>query len=104
MADPDFKFRRQHRRELIKLLEPAKPKCKQLCIVLELSYKQESRPTNEDLYMIVIDRIISKGVSKQQLIDALDSIGHGGLAEDFENETSIQDNEKGIRLYNKLYG
>ena len=98
MADPELKFRRQHRSKLAKLLKPAEAQCRQLCSALNLTYNNGRRTTNDELYMTVIEKIVTKGVSKQDLIDALDSIGHGGLAEELENENNIHDDETGIKI------
>ena len=91
-------FRSQHRPALAKLLRPARDKCKQLCRALHLPYSSGDAGTKtEDLYLIVIETIIKKGVSKCQLADALrsDSVGYGNLAEEFEANASIKDNKDG---------
>lgn len=100
MADPEFKFQRQHRSKLAELLKPAESKCRQLCIALKLPYKRRTGDAKEELYITVIDKIISKGVSKQELIGALRSsaIGHGNLADEFDKKKSIHDNKHGIKL------
>ena len=94
----DLTFRSQHRLALSKLLRPAREKCRQLCSALHLPYSSGGAGTKtEDLYLIVIETIIKKGISKCQLADALrlDSVGYGNLAEEFEADESIKDNEDG---------
>lgn len=95
MADPGFKFQRQHRSKLAELLKPAESKCRQLCMVLKLPFKKSTGDTKEDLFMNVIEKIINEGVSKQELIGTLRSIGHGNLADDLGKEKSIQDDKHG---------
>ena len=97
-TNQDLKFQPQHRLALEKLLRPARNKCKQLCAALHLPYDSDGAGTKMDaLYMIVIEAIINKGVSKRQLVAALRSqpVGHGNLAQEFENDESIKNNEDG---------
>ena len=94
----DLIFRLSHRLALSKLLRPAQDKCRKLCSALRLPYSSGGARTNmQDLYLIVIEEIIKKGVSKRQLTDALrsESIGYGNLAQEFEADKTIKDNEYG---------
>ena len=99
-SDSTFVFKREHRRMLKDLLWPARAQYKNIYIALgfDPSELHESSGSQiSDLYMNVVEAIISKGVTKQQLVDALKSptVGHGRLAIDLEENESIKDGANG---------
>lgn len=106
MANPTFTFKEKHRISLKTLLWPAQTKCNYIYIALGFDPTDldgNAGPSNqlEDLYMTVIENIINKGVSKQQLVAALrsDPVGHGQLADKLENDEGIKDGVNGKSMY-----
>ena len=95
-SDSTFMFKKEHRRTLNELLWPARAQYMNIYIALgfdpsELHASGGSQIS--DLYMDVVEAIISKGVNKQELVDALKSptVGHGQLALNLEKNESIKD-------------
>ena len=98
MAESDtiFVFKSEDRKTLKELLWPARAAYKQIYIALgfdptELHPGSSQTSSIYELYMKVVEAIINKGATKQQLIDALKSptVGHEQLA----LRLSLQKNE-----------
>lgn len=99
-SDSTFVFKREHRRMLKDLLWPARAQYKNIYIALGFDPSElhgSGGSQISDLYMNVVEAIISKGVTKQQLVNALKSptVGHGRLAIDLEENESIKDGANG---------
>lgn len=99
-SDSTFVFKINHRRTLNELLWPARAQYKNIYIALGFDPSElhgSSGTQISDLYMNVVEAIISKGVTKQQLVDTLKSpiVGHGQLALKLEKNESIKDGANG---------
>ena len=103
----DLIFQLQHQHALADLLQLAREKCKELCSILNLPYSSGGAGTRmEVLYMTVIEKIIEKGVPKRQLVATLKSerVGHGNLAQEFEDNEKIKDNKDGKIINDYKWG
>lgn len=96
MTNQGVTFKPEHRPLLEELLKSdAEGRCRQLCTALDLPYSPGGGTLTADLYFAVIEKILENGVSKQELIAALNAVGHKNLAEDLNKEPNIQDDKKG---------
>ena len=105
MTESSFVF--NNRKALQVLLWPARAQYKNIYIALGFDpadlYGGDSGPSVYSLHMTVIETIVKKCVTKQQLVDALKSpmVGHGRLAQELEKNESIKVGKDGKITYNK---